>query len=93
VVALNKVDRVHRWTSKQFNPIRDSLGSQEEVTISDFDDRVRRTVGAFQMQGLNARLYFDKTLNIKEGDIPMVPTSAMTGEGIPDLLMLLIQFS
>lgn len=47
VVALNKCDRVHEWKSKRFNPIRDSLKEQSEITISDFDDRVRRTVAAF----------------------------------------------
>jgi len=93
IVALNKCDRIHDWVSSRNSPIRDSLSKQKDHTVSDFDDKVRRTVGAFQTQGLNARLYFDRTLNIKDGDIPIVPTSARTGEGIPDLLMLLIQYS
>ena len=42
-------------------------------------------------QGLNAALYYDNT-DFKK-IVSLVPTSAITGEGIPDLLMLLIQLT
>jgi translation initiation factor 5B len=42
-------------------------------------------------QGLNAKLYYDND-DFKRV-VSLVPTSAITGEGIPDLLMLLIQLT
>jgi hypothetical protein len=42
-------------------------------------------------QGLNARLYYDND-DFKR-NVSLVPTSAISGEGIPDLLMLLIQLT
>ena len=42
-------------------------------------------------QGLNAALYYRNT-DFREY-VSLVPTSAHTGEGVPDILMLLVQLS
>lgn len=57
----------------------------------EFDDRVKQTVAGFAEQGLNAALYY-KNPDFRKF-ISLVPTSAVSGEGIPDLLLLLIQLS
>jgi translation initiation factor 5B len=46
---------------------------------------------AMPAQGLNARLYYDN--DDFRRNVSLVPTSAISGEGIPDLLMLLIQLT
>jgi translation initiation factor IF-2 len=43
------------------------------------------------LQGLNAALFWEK-VDFKEY-IPMVPTSAITGDGMGDLIALLVSFS
>ena len=43
------------------------------------------------IQGLNAALFWEK-VDFKEY-IPMVPTSAITGDGMGDLIALLVTFS
>ena len=57
----------------------------------EFEDRLSKTMLALAEQGLNAELYtrnqdFRKYISI-------CPTSAITGEGIPDMIMLLIQLT
>ena len=42
-------------------------------------------------QGLNAQLYY-RNKDFKEY-VSLVPTSAITGEGVPDILMMLVQLS
>lgn len=45
-------------------------------------------------QGLNAKPFFDfKDAKEFKQWVAMVPTSAHTGEGIPDLMMLLVQLT
>ena len=46
------------------------------------------------IQGLNAKPFFDfKDAKEFKQWVAMVPTSAHTGEGIPDLMMLLVQLT
>lgn len=42
-------------------------------------------------QGLNAQLYY-RNKDFREY-ISLIPTSAITGEGVPDILLLLVQLS
>ena len=50
-----------------------------------------KTKLAFAEQGLNAEI-FDENKNLGR-NISLVPTSAVTGEGIPDMLMLLVKLT
>ena len=91
VVALNKVDRLYEWKSRPNAPFRDSLKLQPEYTQDEFHRRVKETINAFMSQGLNAALYYENP--DPKNVISLVPTSAVSGEGIPDLLGLLIKLS
>eukprot|EP01086_Lenisia_limosa_P015301 TRINITY_DN4824_c0_g1_i1.p1 TRINITY_DN4824_c0_g1~~TRINITY_DN4824_c0_g1_i1.p1 ORF type:complete len:785 (+),score=297.70 TRINITY_DN4824_c0_g1_i1:280-2634(+) len=91
IVALNKIDRMYDWRAFPNYPVRDTFAKQKESTMNEYDSRLKKTVLEFAEQGLNAVPYF-KNKDFKK-NISLVPTSAITGEGIPDLLMLLIQLS
>jgi translation initiation factor 5B len=91
VVALNKVDRCYGWKATEGRGVRDSLKDQSKATVSEFEDRVRNVVGQFAEQGFNSYVYW-KNPDVRK-NIALVPTSAHTGEGIPDLLMVLIQLT
>lgn len=43
------------------------------------------------MKGLNTSLYWENQ-NLK-GEVSIVPTSALTGEGVPDLLYMIMRLS
>ena len=52
---------------------------------------MKKTKLAFAEQGLNAEI-FDENKNLAR-NVSLVPTSAITGEGIPDMLMLLVKLT
>ncbi|KAJ2507563.1 eukaryotic translation initiation factor 5B [Coemansia sp. RSA 2052] len=88
IVALNKIDRLAGWNKYPDSPFRDSLKKQPSQAVSHFDDLATKTKVAFAEQGLNAELYY-KNKNFAKY-VSLVPTSAFSGEGIPDLLDLLV---
>lgn len=88
VIALNKIDRLFDWQSYPGASFRDSYSRQSEATKDHFKKQFQSVTLEFAERGLNAYLYYQNE-DIYE-DINMCPTSAITGEGIPDLLGLLV---
>ena len=88
IVALNKIDRLYGWKKIDNNGFQDSLAMQSKGVQSEFRDRLERTKVAFAEQGFNAELYYENKSMAK--NVSLVPTSAHTGEGIPDMLKLLV---
>ncbi|KAG1057763.1 hypothetical protein G6F43_000406 [Rhizopus delemar] len=91
IVALNKIDRLFQWEATPDNSFLDSLAKQKPSVQQEFETRVQQTILAFAEQGLNAQLYY-KNKNFAKY-VSLVPTSAHTGEGIPDMLNLLINLT
>uniref|UniRef100_A0A7S1TEJ9 Eukaryotic translation initiation factor 5B n=1 Tax=Compsopogon caeruleus TaxID=31354 RepID=A0A7S1TEJ9_9RHOD len=88
IVALNKIDRLYGWKPHSSTSSRESIKHQNRDVVVEFKRRVDETKLAFAEQGLNTELYWDNP--DPRTYISLVPTSAITGEGIPDLLMLLV---
>jgi translation initiation factor 5B len=84
IVALNKVDRCFEWDHKEYRNIQDSLDVQQKHTYDEFRDRTNKAIVEFAEQGLNAQLYWENDDPKKV--ISLIPTSAHTGEGIPDMI-------
>jgi translation initiation factor 5B len=91
IIALNKVDRMYGWKAVANAPIRESLAAQPDYAVEEFERRTNHVLGQMMGEGLNAKLYYENT-NFKN-IVSVVPTSAFTGEGVPDLLMLLVQLT
>ncbi|KAH8510078.1 hypothetical protein H0E87_007852 [Populus deltoides] len=91
IVALNKIDRLYGWKAQPNKPVRKSLNQQSKDVQNEFDRRLIEVITQFKEQGLNTELYY-KNKNMRE-TFSIVPTSAISGEGIPDLLLLLVQWS
>lgn len=90
IIALNKIDRLYQWKPSKL-PIKESVKSQNIQAISDFKKRVDECILKFAEIGLNVRLFYENPDEKKF--ISMVPTSAITGEGLSDLLTLIIKYS
>ncbi|KAF2723007.1 hypothetical protein K431DRAFT_337831 [Polychaeton citri CBS 116435] len=88
IVALNKIDRLYGWKQVANNGFRESLSLQNKGVQNEFRDRLEKTKLAFAEQGFNAELFYENKSMAKF--VSLVPTSAHTGEGIPDMLKLLI---
>jgi translation initiation factor 5B len=91
VVALNKIDRIYGWKAIPDAPIQETLAQQPKHVIQEFEERVQQTIVAFNEQGLNATLSYENKNFSKY--VSLCPTSAHTGEGIPDLLRLLVKLT
>jgi translation initiation factor 5B len=88
IVALNKIDRLYGWKKIDNNGFLDSLAMQNKGVQSEFRDRLEKTKLAFAEQGFNSELFSENKSMAK--NVSLVPTSAHTGEGIPDMLKLLL---
>lgn len=88
IVALNKIDRLYGWKRIDNNGFQESLASQNKAVHNEFRDRLERTKLAFAEKGFNSELYYENKSMAK--NVSLVPTSAHTGEGIPDMLKLLV---
>jgi translation initiation factor 5B len=91
VVALNKIDRCYGWTPTPNGAFRETYEKQSKNTQREFENRLQATKLAFAEQGFNAVLY-DENKDFGRY-VSLVPTSAITGEGIPDMIMLLVQLT
>mmetsp|Transcript_12421 Transcript_12421/g.45287 ORF Transcript_12421/g.45287 Transcript_12421/m.45287 type:complete len:553 (+) Transcript_12421:366-2024(+) len=91
IVALNKIDRMYGWKAIPNAPFRESLASQGRDQQEEFKSRMKAAITNLAEQGLNASLYYENP-DIRKY-ISVVPTSAITGEGVPDMLLLLVQLT
>ncbi|KAG7666217.1 FUN12 [[Candida] subhashii] len=91
IVALNKIDRLYDWKEIPNNSFRDSFAKQDKSVQAEFHNRYEQIKLALAEQGLNSELYFQNKNMSKY--VSIVPTSAVTGEGVPDLLWLLLELT
>eukprot|EP00486_Rosalina_sp_Unknown_P008973 CAMPEP_0201592840 /NCGR_PEP_ID=MMETSP0190_2-20130828/190617_1 /ASSEMBLY_ACC=CAM_ASM_000263 /TAXON_ID=37353 /ORGANISM="Rosalina sp." /LENGTH=950 /DNA_ID=CAMNT_0048051781 /DNA_START=624 /DNA_END=3476 /DNA_ORIENTATION=- len=96
IVALNKIDLCNGWKPDPDpnTPFLSTYKQQAKHTKQHFENRLQKIIVQFAEQGLNAQLYTkNKRMDLNDGDISIVPTSATTGEGIPDLLYLIVHLT
>ena len=86
-----QVDRLFEWKSITNAAIQDSLGQQPSHVVGEYEKNLQRAILNLNEQGLNVALYWKNPDPRKYVNI--VPTSAITGEGIPDMLQLVVQLT
>ena len=91
VIALNKCDRMFDWEVHTDCPMQESLKKQKKFVAKEFETRSREVLLAFAEEGLNAALYWENP--DPRTFVNVIPTSAHTGEGMPDLLHTLVHLS
>jgi translation initiation factor 5B len=91
IVALNKIDRLYGWKKIDNNGFEESLSMQSKGVQNEFRTRLEATKLAFAEQGFNSELFFENKSLAR--NVSLVPTSAHTGEGVPDMLKLLTKLS
>jgi len=82
---------MYMWKTCPNAPIQQALRKQNQSAVAEFNQRVKEAVIAFAEQGLNALLYYEN--KDQKSIVSLVPTSAISGEGIPDLLGLLVELT
>ena len=84
VIALNKIDRLFKWNPKPDQSSYVSLKEQEGFVKMQFDEKLLPVKSGLGSLEVNAELYWKNEDPLEYTSI--IPTSAITGEGIPDLL-------
>ena len=87
IIAANKIDAISGW-QKFNNDARTRINQQRKNVKSIIEERLYDIIGTISEQKLNSDLYYNiadfrKTIGI-------IPISAKNGEGIPELLMILV---
>ena len=88
VIAANKIDRIHGWHSEHGRSMAEAMGDQSKEAMGLFEQRYWELVGQFAEHGFNIDRY-DRVTDFTK-DIALVPLSAREGEGIQDLLAVVI---
>ncbi|MCP8323225.1 MAG: translation initiation factor IF-2 [Candidatus Methylarchaceae archaeon HK02M2] len=88
VIALNKIDLIPGWRAGPSSYLADSLKVQDKSVIDKLDESIYRVVGTLSKLGFNSEAFY----RVKDftHEVAIVPISAKTGEGIPELLTVLI---
>ena len=92
IVALNKIDRIYEWEVHQNAPFRTTFEAQQQHAKEEFRKRFSEASVEFaEKKHLNIALYYENP--DPESYVNVVPTSAITGEGIPDLISLVVWYA
>uniref|UniRef100_A0A671UBE5 Eukaryotic translation initiation factor 5B n=1 Tax=Sparus aurata TaxID=8175 RepID=A0A671UBE5_SPAAU len=91
IVALNKVDRLYDWKKSPETDIVTTLKKQKKNTKDEFDERAKAVIVEFAQQGLNAALFYEN--KDPRTFVSLVPTSAHSGDGMGNLIALLVELT
>ncbi len=90
VIAANKLDRIDGWKTKEgVRGFKQAFAAQAPFTQELLDNVIYQWMADFAGEGFKGVERYDRIKDFTQ-NIAVVPTSARTGEGIPDLLMVLI---
>ncbi|MBI2557816.1 translation initiation factor IF-2 [Candidatus Woesearchaeota archaeon] len=91
VVALNKIDLLQGWKSNPHGNLLENIQKQNENTMLLLEKKLYEIVGRLSELGFNSER-FDRVEDYTK-QIALIPTSAKTGEGLPELLMVMTGLS
>jgi len=86
IIALNKIDLIKGYKKAQGNLMK-KVDAQDERVKQELEKKLYEIVGKLFELGFQSER-FDRVSDYTK-QIALVPTSAMTGDGIPELLMVL----
>jgi len=88
VVALNKCDQISGWRKSETKFITQSIKEQDASIQADLDQKVYDVVGTLSILGYKSEAFY-RVQDFKS-EIAIVPISARSGVGIPELLSVLV---
>jgi translation initiation factor 5B len=88
VIAATKVDRIHGWRVNTGESFLSTFSRQNDRVKTDIENKTYEIVGKLSDQGFSADR-FDRVADFQR-NLAIVPVSAHTGEGVSDLLLVMI---
>ncbi len=88
VVALNKVDMISGWRPADTPYISLAIKKQDQFIQTTLDEQIYNVVGTLSILGFQSEAFY----RVKDfgKEVSIVPVSARTGVGIPELLTVLV---
>ena len=86
VVAATKIDRISGWYPAENSSFLESFNDQRDDVKGEVENAVYKIVSQLSEKGFDSER-FDRITDFKK-QVAVVPISSKTGEGIPDLLMM-----
>src|SRR3989338_8093458 len=87
VVAVTKIDRILSWMPHQEKSFLDTIAEQPKRTVEEFENKVYTLIGQLGSMGFDSERY-DRISDFTK-QVGLIPVSGKTGEGVPDLLVVL----
>ncbi|MDP3990210.1 MAG: translation initiation factor IF-2 [archaeon] len=87
VVAANKIDLIPRWNYDKSKLLLQNIEGSDYQVQGEFERRMYEIVGKFSELSLQSER-FDRIQDYTQ-QVAIIPVSAHTGQGIPELLMVL----
>jgi translation initiation factor 5B len=91
IVAANKIDTVPGWNPTQDRPSKIAIEAQSDRVQSDLNENLYEIIGQLSDEEFSADMYW--RVQDFQKNIGVVPVSAETAEGVPDLLTVLMGLS
>ncbi len=89
VIAANKIDLIPGWRHEEWKTFGEAMASQDPRVVAELEEKLYSLSGKiFDKSGLSADR-FDKITDFTK-TVAIVPTSGKYGEGLPDLLLMLV---
>ena len=88
IVAANKMDKIYGWQPHSASPFLETFSKQPQNVQEKLDTGVYELVGILHEEGFESER-FDRISDFSK-QISIVPISAKTGEGVPELLAMLM---
>jgi translation initiation factor 5B len=87
LIALNKVDKISGWRPVNTDSISESMKQQAPRQLEELEERIYSLIGKLHDLGYRSERY-DRVKDFTR-DVCIIPISAKTGEGIPELLIFI----
>jgi translation initiation factor 5B len=88
IVAANKIDKTYGWQVHENAPFMETFSKQAPNIQQTLENNLYELVGILHREGFESER-FDRITNFAS-QVSIIPISARTGEGIPELLTMLM---
>jgi len=89
VIAANKIDLIPGWRHAENRTFNEALAVQDPRVAAELDEKIYNLAGKLFDKGGFSADRFDKITDFTK-TVAMVPISGKFGEGLPDLLLILV---
>ncbi|MGC8699935.1 MAG: translation initiation factor IF-2 [Candidatus Micrarchaeia archaeon] len=85
IIAANKIDLITGWRANPNESFTETIAKQQQNVANELENRIYEIIGKLSELGFNSER-FDRVKDFQR-EVVIIPVSAKTGEGIPELLL------